>query len=277
MRVADDDIVLLAGVDHALHLLQQLRILVLARNAKLLAEIAFADQDRADALHLLEHRVEVLDAAHVLDLQDREDLAVRIERPHVGLRVILLLRQAPVAHRAVRAVAADAGRLVVLRGLEPRIAARRDRVVGLLDGRDVRKHDAVAAEIERLLRLPLRLLDAVHRHAHHRRHGRARCCRAFTIWPRLSSIAARRAAPCRPTDCAPSPTRRRRTWSTGSRTRSLISAGWKHVKAGRPASSARITPLRRRSAIPFPLHCDLRLRIVSERIRNLTIIGERTQ
>ena len=29
--------------------------------------------------------VEILDAAHVLDLQDDEDLAVRIERPHVGL------------------------------------------------------------------------------------------------------------------------------------------------------------------------------------------------
>ena len=61
------------------------RVLVLARIAELLAEIAFADQDRADALHLGQHLVEVLDAAHVLDLQDAEDLAVRIERPDVGL------------------------------------------------------------------------------------------------------------------------------------------------------------------------------------------------
>ena len=36
------------------------------------------------------------------------------------------------------------------------------------------------------------------------------------------------------------------------------SAGWKHVKAGCPASSARITPLRRgRSAIPLPLYGKL--------------------
>src|SRR4051794_2063401 len=81
MRMADDNVMLLAGVNHALHLREQFRVLVLARNAELLSEIAFADQDRADALHLFQHRVEVLDPAHVLDLQDTEDLAVRIEWP----------------------------------------------------------------------------------------------------------------------------------------------------------------------------------------------------
>src|ERR1044072_760304 len=118
MRMPDDDVVLLAGVDHALHLLEEFRVLVLARNAELLTQIAFADQHRADALHLFEHRVEILDAAHVLDLQDTEDLAVRIERPRVSLLVILLLGEPPVAHRAARAVTANTGRLEVRRGLE---------------------------------------------------------------------------------------------------------------------------------------------------------------
>src|SRR5581483_479273 len=43
VRVADHDVVLLAGVDDAPHPLAQLGMVVLARNAELLAEIAFAD------------------------------------------------------------------------------------------------------------------------------------------------------------------------------------------------------------------------------------------
>ena len=101
-----------------------------------------------------------------------EDLALRVERPDVGLLVVFLLAEAPVARRGGRAVAADAGGLVARRGLEPRIAAGADRVGGLLDRRDVREHDAVAAHVERLLGLPLRHLDAVDRDADHRRHGR---------------------------------------------------------------------------------------------------------
>jgi hypothetical protein len=174
VRVPDDHVVLPARVDHARHLLEQFRMLVLARDAELLAEIALADQDRADAPHLGQHLVEIVDPAHVLDLQDHEDLAVRIERPDVGLAVILLLPESPVARRAGRAVAADAGRLEILRALQPRIAAGRDRIVGLLHRGDVRPDDAVAADVERLLGVPLALLDAVHRHAHHRGHGGAK-------------------------------------------------------------------------------------------------------
>src|SRR5262249_7824421 len=68
MRMADDDVVLPAGLDHPRHLLQQLGVLILARDAELLPEVAFANQYCADALHLGEHLVEVLDATHVLDL-----------------------------------------------------------------------------------------------------------------------------------------------------------------------------------------------------------------
>ena len=100
---------------------------------------------------------------------------MRIERPDVGARIIFLLGEAPVAHRRGRAVAADAGGLVERRRLEPRIAAGRDRVAGLVDGGDVRPQHAVDAEIERLLGEPLVVLAAIRRDAHHRRHrGRKR-------------------------------------------------------------------------------------------------------
>src|SRR5712692_2975787 len=85
VRVSDHDIVLLAGVDHALHPFQQLGMIVLPRNAEFLAEIAFANQDAANARNLGQHRVEVFDAARVLDLQYAENLALRVERPDIGL------------------------------------------------------------------------------------------------------------------------------------------------------------------------------------------------
>src|ERR1700704_2826424 len=52
MRMADRHLVLLAGLDDVGHGVEHLRVLVLAREAELLAEIAFADQDQADARHL---------------------------------------------------------------------------------------------------------------------------------------------------------------------------------------------------------------------------------
>jgi len=53
-------------------------MLILARDAELLAEIAFADQDGADAGDLGQHRVEIFDATGILDLQDAENLALRL-------------------------------------------------------------------------------------------------------------------------------------------------------------------------------------------------------
>src|SRR5262249_39799819 len=47
VRMADRDLVLLAGVDDVLHGVEHLRVLVLAREAELLAQVAFADQDQA--------------------------------------------------------------------------------------------------------------------------------------------------------------------------------------------------------------------------------------
>ena len=166
--MADRDVVLFAGVDHLGHPLEHGRVLVLARQAELLRQITLADQDGADAFHLAQDGVEALDPLGVLHHQDHEDFAFGIERPHVGALVVFLLRDAPIAHCRARAVAADALRLVQRFVLQARIAAGGDRVVGLLHRGDVRPDDAIAAEVECLLGLELRLLGAVRGDAHDR-------------------------------------------------------------------------------------------------------------
>src|SRR5215467_15988146 len=60
MRMTDRHVVLLAGVDHARHPLEHFRMLVLARIAELLAQVALANQDRADARYLLENTIETV-------------------------------------------------------------------------------------------------------------------------------------------------------------------------------------------------------------------------
>ena len=126
--------------------------------AEFLRKIAFADQDRADALHLRQDVVERLDAGDIFHLQDDENFALRIERPHVGAVVVFLLRQTPVAHRAVRAVAAQTGRMIVGPVLHARIAAGGDGAVGFINARNMRPHHAIGAGVEHLLGRPLRLL-----------------------------------------------------------------------------------------------------------------------
>ena len=67
VRMADDDAGFLAGVDDLRHGVEHHLVLVLARIAELLGEVAFADQDGADAGHVLQDVVEILDALGVLD------------------------------------------------------------------------------------------------------------------------------------------------------------------------------------------------------------------
>src|SRR3990172_11947846 len=97
VRVADGDVVRLAGRDDLRHLLAQCWVVVLAREAELLAEVALADEDGADAGHGLEDVRQVPDPLDILDHEDDEDLALRAQRPDVRLRVVLLLGEAPVA------------------------------------------------------------------------------------------------------------------------------------------------------------------------------------
>ena len=161
MGVADDDVAFLADRHDLGHRLEHHLVLGLARVAQFLRQVALADDDRADAGHVLQHVAQVLDAKRVLDLHDDEQFAMRGERPHVGALVIFLLGDAPVARRLHRAVATDALRLIERLVLEAGVAAGGDRVIGLLDRRDMRPHDAVATEIQRLLGEELVLLDTV--------------------------------------------------------------------------------------------------------------------
>ena len=101
--MTDHHVVLLAGIDHALHPFEHGLVLVLPRIAELLRQVAFADQDAADARHVFEHVVEVLHAARILDLQDAENLAMRIERPDVGPLQVLVDRMALRHRRAILA------------------------------------------------------------------------------------------------------------------------------------------------------------------------------
>src|SRR5258705_4450791 len=136
MWVAARHVVVLADLENAIDRLGHHRMLILARVAELLAEIPFPDQHHADARNLLEHPWEILDPAGVLALEDREDLALRGQRPDVGARVVVLLREAPVARGARRRVAADAGRLVAWRVGQTRVAAGAHRGTPLLDPAD---------------------------------------------------------------------------------------------------------------------------------------------
>src|ERR1700723_499666 len=63
-------------------------------------------------------------------------------------------------------------RLIVRRSFLTRIAARRDRAVGLLDCAHMRTNDAEHAAIERLFREPLTLLYAIGRNSDDRCHDR---------------------------------------------------------------------------------------------------------
>ncbi len=89
--MTDDTLNSLAISTDLAHVIEHDRMLVLARITKFLRQVAFADQDRADARHVLEDVAQVVDAFEVLDHQDDEKFAFRIERPDVCLLVVLLL------------------------------------------------------------------------------------------------------------------------------------------------------------------------------------------
>src|SRR5262249_25184043 len=83
----------------------------------------------------------------------------------------LLLREAPVPDRGTGTIAADACGFIARRGLKSRIATGGDGIVGLIHTTDVRPHDAVSAEVERLLREPLVFLLAVGGNSNYRSYG----------------------------------------------------------------------------------------------------------
>src|SRR6266699_1472082 len=83
-----------------------LRVVVLARIAHVLREVALADQHDADPRHLLQHLRQVADRALLLAHDDDEDFALGVQGPGVGPFVIGLLVDAPIARGVARRVAA---------------------------------------------------------------------------------------------------------------------------------------------------------------------------
>src|SRR5882672_3583452 len=95
-----------ADAANSRHRVDDSRMIVFARVAEVLREVALADQDHADAGYLFQHAREVVDRLRLFAHDDDEYLAVRRQRPHVSLLVVLLLRHAPIANRLDRRIAA---------------------------------------------------------------------------------------------------------------------------------------------------------------------------
>ncbi|CAM2153704.1 hypothetical protein PT2222_20268 [Paraburkholderia tropica] len=172
VRVPDHDVVLFAGLDDLAHCVEHFRMFVLTRKTQFLAQVAFANQNQADAGHVREDVVEVLDRLRAFAHQANENFTVRRERPDVGLLIVLRHRQAPITRSIGRSVAAHALRFIDRRMLRTRIAARRHRVIRLFDRGHVRPDHAVRAAIEHLLGEALVHLRAVRRNARDGRHAR---------------------------------------------------------------------------------------------------------
>ena len=159
--VPTDDIV--GGADPAdlCHGFDDDRVVVLARVAKVLGKVAFADEDDADAGDLLEHLVEVADGLDLFTHDDDENLAFRVEGPNVGLLVVVLAADAPVAGCCDRGVTTLATGLQVGAVRGARVAGGGDGVVRLFDGADVGPDDTVDADVQNLLGEELVHLAAV--------------------------------------------------------------------------------------------------------------------
>src|SRR5579859_2124016 len=125
------------------HSLHNRRMIVLPRKAEFLAQIAFADEDEPNAGNAFQYVAKIGDSLRVLDHQHYENFALWIQRPHICLAIILLLRKPPIPRCGDRRIAPDAGWLAKLRCLQAWIAACGDGIVGLFDCADVRPYDAV--------------------------------------------------------------------------------------------------------------------------------------
>ena len=81
--------------------------------AKRDGEIALADQDQTRAWHGVEDGGQVVYSLDGFALQNRQDLAVRIERPDVGAVEVFRLVEPPVAQHVARSVSAASDRFLI--------------------------------------------------------------------------------------------------------------------------------------------------------------------
>jgi hypothetical protein len=108
MRVANRSAARLADANDLGHVPHDFRVLVFARVAEFLAEIAFTDQSRSDARQLGQYLIEILDGKRILDHQDDEDFTRRIEGPYIGSLAIFCLGKAPKTSCRAGAIATNA-------------------------------------------------------------------------------------------------------------------------------------------------------------------------
>src|SRR5262245_41040611 len=130
-------IVCLTDVQDLLDSLEHVRMVVLTWMAQLLGEVALASEDDADAGDRCQHLREVADPLGALDHQAAEQLALRVQGPHIGPGVILLLGNTPVGDSALGGIAPAAERLAQWASLDPGIAHSSHGVIRLFDCIDV--------------------------------------------------------------------------------------------------------------------------------------------
>src|SRR5262245_60296192 len=124
MRMPAGDAMFVADAADGGHRFDDGGVIVLPRMTEILRQITLADQHHADALHCLQYPRQVVDGHDVLAHDDDENLAVRNERPHVSLLVVVLRCNPPVASGMYGLVAAHALWLVRRRFFRAGVPAR---------------------------------------------------------------------------------------------------------------------------------------------------------
>src|SRR3990170_7755737 len=113
-------------------------MIILARVAQLLGEVALAGKNHADSRDLLQYLGEVPDPLRAFDHHAAKDLSPGVQGPEVGASVVLLLRQPPVRNGPARSISPPAEGLPKRVALPLRIAHGGHGVIGLLNSVNVR-------------------------------------------------------------------------------------------------------------------------------------------
>src|SRR6516225_5594704 len=90
-------------------------MIILPRIAEILRQIALTNYYHTDTGHLFEHVRQVFDRPHLLAHDRDQNLALWVERPNIGARIIFLLSQPPIARRRGRRIAALTRRFKIRR------------------------------------------------------------------------------------------------------------------------------------------------------------------
>ena len=161
----------LADVVDFFHHGQHFRILILARHAQLLGQVALSDEDDTDAGDLLKDVRQVLDAQGALDHHGAEHLSLGIQPPEVCTLVVLLVGNTPVVGSTTGCIATSTEGLKDRVFRTPGVSHGSHGVVCLFYGINMGPDDAVHAGVQHLLGDPVGLAR-VRWDAHDGRHRR---------------------------------------------------------------------------------------------------------